>query len=296
MFKSLLFVLLVVGSFIGCNRTPDIIVNINNYYDTTDTKDTCPNPAVSKDVGSLSAKIIVGKVEKYGSLAKKSSINVNRLILQFTNNASYSKNDTTSISIPQGTADTITKVLDSLPALRTYKVVAKTLDQLDSVIHKDSTTFVILPADTTNVTLNLASLFTVYEANFLNIPDTVQSGTGEKSSVKVDSLVISLDASAVADSSVRPSAFVKGSNVKVTFDYVRVGEHTVKLEAFGTINDYTGLLYSGTKVILFGNSDATKTVTMSWVGPITGTGSIEVRIGKVGKVTANGTLPGTIIP
>lgn len=298
MFKWFLFVLLLVLtiSFVGCNRTPDINININNYHDTTDVDDTLPNIITSSEVGVLSTKIIVGKVEKYGVFAKRSSINVNRLILEFSNNAGYSKKDTTSISVPQGSTDTINKIIDSLPALRTYKVVVRTLDLLDSVIHKDSTTFVILPKDTVNVTLNLASLFTIYEANFLNIPDTVQSGTGEKSSIKVDSLVVFLDASAVADSSVKPSAFAKGSNIKVTFDYVKVGSHDVKLEAFGTINDYTGVLYRGTKTISFGNSDATEVITMNWVGPITGTGSLEVRIGKIGKITANVTLPGTIIP
>jgi hypothetical protein len=293
--KSLICLVISLLVFmIGCGQ-PDIFVTVNNYIDTTEVDkpiDTCS----TKEVGSLSAKVILGKVDVYG-LAKVAAINVNRLVLEFSNNSTYTLKDTTSISIPQGTADTITKLFPSLPALRTYKVVAKTLDTRDSVIHKDSTTFVILPSDTTYVTLNLLPLFTVYEANFLSMPDTVQSGTGEKSSIGVDSLVVYIDGSAVADSSVRPLFFTESSNVKVTFDYVRVGSHSIVLEAYGTINDYTGVLYRGSKTVLFDASvDNVETVTMSWVGPTTGTGSIEVRIGRVGKVTANGTLPGTIIP
>lgn len=292
--RKLICLVIIMLFIISCGQ-PDVFVTVNNYIDTTNIKTPIDTGSI-QCVGSLSAKVILGKVDVYG-LSKRTAINVNRLVLEFSNNAFYTLKDTTSISIPQGIADTINKVFVSLPALRTYKVVAKTLDTRDSVIHKDSTTFIILPSNTTYITLNLLPLFTVYEANFLSIPDTVQSGTGEKSSVSIDSLVVYVDGSFVADSSVKPLFFIKNSNIKVIFDYVRVGTRIITLEAFGTINNYTGVLYRGSKSVVFGASiDNIEIVTMSWVGPTTGTGSIEVRIGRVGKVTANGTLPGTIIP
>lgn len=297
----LMMILAMLALIVGCSKQPDIIININNCdSETTELEDTIPIVDPTGDeIGSVAMNIVLGKVTKIKALQKRAAINVDQLILQLTNNATPPDtiNDTTAISIPQGSADTISKIFDDIAALRTWKVVAKTNDALDSVIHWDSTTFVVYPADTTEITLDLLPLFSVYEANFLSIPDTVQSGTGEKSPVGLDSLVIYMDGNAVADSSVKPLFFVDGSNVKLSFDYVSIGTHSVKLEAYGTINDFTGLLYQGTTSLTFSAGvDDVQSVTMNWVGPTTGTGTIEVTIGRIGKVTANGTLPGTIIP
>jgi hypothetical protein len=54
-------------------------------------------------------------------------------------------------------------------------------------------------------------------------------------------------------------------------------------------------LFRGTTTINVGaGSDSTVALSLGWVGPTTGTGRLQVQLGKVGKVTVNGTLPGTM--
>jgi hypothetical protein len=42
--------------------------------------------------------------------------------------------------------------------------------------------------------------------------------------------------------------------------------------------------------------DSTLAITLDWVGPTTGSGNLDATLGKVGKITINGTLPGTVLP
>ena len=264
-------------TFCFCSRDSDVGVNVTPNF------------------GNVIMYINVDKIPI--ALHKTKSITVSKLLMKLTNNAipSDTVNDTSSINITQGNSGTVTKTITGLKALKTWKVVAWTKDLKDSVIHKDSASFIVLPSDTAKVTLNLSALFGVYEADFKSIPDTVTSSTGEKSSIKVDSLVVMIDGNVVADSA-KSTGFVKGSTIAVSFDYVRIGSHTILLKAFGTINTYSGLLFSGISTIVFLTGiDNSGSITMNWVGPTTGTSNIQVVIGRVGKIITNGTLPGTIL-
>jgi hypothetical protein len=203
--------------------------------------------------------------------------------------------DTSSVS--GNSQVTVTRVF-TLKPLRNWTLAAKTLDSRDSVVHQGSTaSFYVKPADTAVVSLNLASRFAMYQANFNSLPDSIASsasGTG-KDVLKIKRVVMKLDGAIKADSSA-PTQFSGGQSVSLFFDYVAISTHAVALEAYGDLNSYSGLLYSGTTTFsVSAGTDDTKTVTLAWVGPTTGSGRISVTLGKIGKVTVNGTLPGTLL-
>ena len=169
-----------------------------------------------------------------------------------------------------------------------------------SVIHTGSTSsFFVKPADTASVTLNLTSRFAMYEANFNSLPDSISSstsGTG-KDKLNLNPVVLKVDGVIMADSLLASGYFAGNQSVKVFFDYIAPGSHTVTLEAYGVLNTYSGVLYSGVSTFTaVAGVDDTKSLSLNWVGPTTGTGKLTVTLGKVGKVTVNGALPGTVIP
>lgn len=238
--------------------------------------------------------VLLGKV---GALAKSNTIGLSKLIITGVSAATPpdTLRDTTSVS---GNAAVTVNRTFTLKPLRNWTLSAKTLDAKDSVIHSGSTaSFYVKPADTATVSLNLASRYAMYQANFNNLPDSIASstaGTG-KDRVRIKRVVMKLDGAIKADSSVA-TQFTGGQSVSVFFDYVTIGSHAVVLEAYGALNDFSGLLYTGTTTFtVSAGTDDTKAVNLAWVGPTTGVAGISVTLGKVGKVTLNGTLPGTLL-
>jgi hypothetical protein len=168
------------------------------------------------------------------------------------------------------------------------------------VIHSGSSaSFFVKPADTADVTLNLASRFAMYEARFNSLPDSISSsvsGTG-KDKLNLNRVVLLVDGVVKADSALASGYFSPNQNVNVFWDYITPGNHTVTLEAYGALHAFTGKLYSGSaNFTVTAGADDTRSVTLNWVGPTTGTGKLTVTLGKVGKVIVNGALPGTVIP
>ena len=241
-------------------------------------------------------------------LAKANTISLAKLIVVLTSNTSDTIRDTItsgtnpSLSATATSAQTITKNY-TLKPLRTWKLVATTKDLKDSVIHKDSaTTPVLYAADTANVSLSLSSRFSMYDAKFLTLPDSISSSVSgtSKQVLNLNRLVLKVDGVTKVDSTVNPGPyFTKLATAVLSYDYVTAGSHSIQLLAYGPMYawDVNSPLYSGTQTINVGaGSDATVAMTLGWVGPTTGTGHLSAVIGKVGKVTVNGTLPGTIIP
>jgi hypothetical protein len=157
----------------------------------------------------------------------------------------------------------------------------------------------VKPADTADVTLNLTSRFSMYEARFNSLPDSISSsvsGTG-KDKLNLNRVTLLVDGVVKADSVLASGYFSGNQNVTVFWDYITPGSHTITLEAYGALHNYVGKLYSGSAAFTsVAGSDDTRSVTLNWVGPTTGTGKLTVTLGKVGKVTINGALPGTVIP
>jgi hypothetical protein len=254
-----------------------------------------------KDV-ALKIRMGVGSVT---ALGKSSVITLNKLVVVITSSTNDTIRDTiTSVTSPalnpvSTTGQTITKNY-TLKALRSWKIIATSRDSQDSVVHRDSSTIPAMYAgDTAVVNLNLTSRFSMYEAKFLTLPDSIRSSgdTTVKQILLIDRLVLKIDGVIVKDSVVTPAYFAHSTTHTLAYDYVRTGSRTVQMIAYGPMGDWPAdsALFRGTTVINAGaGTDSTIALQLSWVGPTSGTGKIEVTLGRVGKITVNGTLPGTI--
>ncbi len=251
-------------------------------------------PAAEAD-GAVKASLLLGKV---GALSKSSAIDLRKLILEAVSSATPADTVRDTATVSGNSAVTVLRTL-TLKPLRNWTVNAKTLDAKDSVVHQGSTaSFFVKPADTSAVSLNLTSRFAMYQSNFNTLPDSISSstsGTG-KDKLNLNRMVLKVDGVIRADSVLASGYFAGGANVSLYFDYITPGSHTVTLEAYGALHTYAGILYSGSSTfsVSAGNDD-TRTVTLNWVGPTTGTGKLTVTLGKVGKVIINGSVPGSVI-
>ena len=136
-------------------------------------------PAIKNDQGTA-IKMRVG-MDPVVTLAKSNTISLSKLIIVLTSNTSDTIRDTItssttpSLSATSTSAQTIAKDY-TLKPLRTWKLVATTMDTKDSVIHQDSaTTTVLYAADTAFISLSLSSHFSMYDAKFLTLPDSINS-------------------------------------------------------------------------------------------------------------------------
>jgi hypothetical protein len=244
--------------------------------------------------GNVNASVLLGKV---GALRKTSAISLTRLVLTAVSSATPQDTVNDTVAVTGNDAVTVTRSL-TLKPLRDWVISAKSLDMKDSVIHSGSTvSFYVRPADTTAVSLNLTSRFAMYQANFNALPDSISSttpGTG-KDKLNLNRVVLKVDGEIKADS-LASGYFAAGQNVSVYFDYITPGSHTVTLEAYGIMHTYSGILYSGssTFTVAAGNDD-TRSLSLGWVGPTTGTGALTVTLGKVGTVVVNGVVSGDVL-
>lgn len=250
---------------------------------------------VSEPSGVVRSSVLLGRV---GELGKTATINLQKLILTAISTATPSDTVRDTSTVSGNDAVTVVRTLVLKP-LRTWVINAKTLDAKDSVIHSGATTaFFVKPADTAAVSLNLTSRFSMYQANFNTLPDSINSssaGTG-KDKLNLNRLVLKIDGVIKGDSVLVSGYFSGGQNVSEYFDYITPGSHTITLEAYGVLHTFNGLLYTGSSTFtVAAGVDDTKSVALNWVGPTTGTGKLTVTIGKVGKVVVNGTLPGTVL-
>jgi hypothetical protein len=243
--------------------------------------------------GVVKSDVVLGKV---GVLSKVAAIDLRKVHFTLVSSAADTVRD--SATVTGNEALTVNKTW-TLKPLRTWTIHARSLDAKDSVIHQgSSTTFNVKPADTVSVNFSLASRFTMYEALFQALPDSISSstaGTG-KDKLNLSRVTLKIDGTTRADS-VKATYFAGNQNVMVTYDYITTGSHTVVLEASGKLNSFEGVLYRGTATFnVAAGADETRTVTLDWVGPTTGSGNLTVTLGRVGKVLVNGTLPGAVIP
>jgi hypothetical protein len=250
-------------------------------------------------------------LDPVNSLAKSSLIQLKKLIVVLTSNTNDTIRDTLTsgtvpaISITATTAQTVTLNFNLKP-LRTWKLIATTKDNLDTVIHIDTViTPVLNDGDTAHISMALTSRFSMYQAQ-LAIPDSISSsvvGTS-KQVVNINRLVMIIDGSVKKDSTVSPGPYyTKLANAVLNYDYVPVGTHTIQLLAYGPMfgwNVSNALYTSNSKTIsnVIAGQDSTVATpdTLFWTGPTTFTGPIIATIGKVGKVIVNGTLPNSVVP
>lgn len=265
---------------------------------------SAPPASVEREEVALKIRMGVGSVN---SLRKSTVITLDKLVITLSSSTNDTIRDTiTSSTTPSlnpvsTTGQTILKNYN-LTALRSWKIVVVSRDALDSVIHRDSSTIPALYAgDTAVVNLNLSSRYTMYEAKFLNLPDSIRSATPSqpKQVLCIDRLVLKIDGISVRDSSSVGPCFTALTTHTLAYDYVAVGNRNVEMIAYGPMNSWptdSALFRGNTNINVGAGVDSTVALSLSWVGPTTGVGSLDVQLGKVGKVTVNGTLPGTVFP
>jgi hypothetical protein len=269
--------------------------------------------ASSTPAGSPSGKAVVGLRVDVGSvnsvLAKGAVISLNKVVIVFTSSANDTVRDTLTTSTTPALSATSTaqQTLEkfyNLKISRSWKAYVTVRDAKDSVTHRDSSisTGVLLAADTAHITLNLTPKFVMYRARFLTIPDSVGSASPgtSKQKLRLNRLLFKIDGVTVRDSLSSPGYFTAGATHVLDYDYVAPGPHTILMQAFGPMGswDSTQALYSGSKSVDVSatGSDTTVTLTLNWVGPTTGGGTLSVTVGRIRTLTADGTLPGNVVP
>ncbi len=275
------FIAFTVPAFVACGQNP--------MQASADKE-----PVQQEANGIVKSTVLLGKV---GVLSKTSSINLQKLILTAVSSATPADTVRDTSTVTGNAAVTVVRSL-TLKPLRNWTITAKSMDAMDSVIHTGSTSaFYVKPADTAAVSLNLTSKFSMYQANFNTLPDSIASSTSGTGKDKLDLKKVVLKVDGVAmDDSIASAYFAGGATIPLYFDYVTVGSHTITLEAYGDMHTFSGLLYIGSAVIsASAGNDVTQSVTLAWVGPTTGTGKLTVTLGKIGKVIVNGALPGTVL-
>jgi hypothetical protein len=257
--------------------------------------DEARNKSEISTAGAVKSTLILGKV---GALQKGSTISLRKLIVTAISGAIPADTVRDTTTILGFEALTVVRTL-TLKPLREWKIQAKTLDAQDSIIHLGYTTsFFVKPADTVAVSLNLTSRFSMYQASFSSLPDSVfstQSGTG-KDKLNLNRVVLKVDGMVMDDSLSANGFFTSSQNISVYFDYIVPGAHQVTLEAYGVLNNYSGILYSGSADFnVAAGHDETRTIGLDWVGPSTGKGKLTIVLGRVGKVLMVGGIHGAIM-
>lgn len=201
-------------AFVGCFQDPMSASNPRR-------------PGADEDV-QLQLHMAVSGVDKLG---KSSAISLSKMVVVLTSNAT--PRDTVRDTIVAGTNGMVTSPVNdqnisknyALKSLRTWKVVATVLDTRGYTIHADSaTTPTLYSADTAAVSLNLTSRYAMYEAKFLNIPDSINSASGTfKQKLNLKRLVLKVDGVAVVDSTIPSGYFAAGSTPVLAYDYVLTG-------------------------------------------------------------------------
>jgi hypothetical protein len=241
-------------------------------------------------------------------LSKASTIALSKLIVTFTSNATPA--DTVRDTITAGTQgfsstatsnQTVSKTY-TLKALRTWKIVAKTIDSQDSVVHTKTDSVVnLLAGEERSKSIALAPRFVMYKAAF-NFPDSLASTTGPaKQKMNVTRLVMKVDGITVVDSS---AAFASATAYSIGYDYVPVNIGTTvellvigNLEGWARVTDTT--LYGKTDIAVTATGpgiDGSHSVTLPYVGPVTGKTDLEMVIQKVGLYQITATTDSAGVP
>ena len=236
--------------------------------------------------------------EGSSGLGKASTITLNKLILVLTSNKGDTIRDTVTGSTTPALsssvlADQTVSKYYAIKPLRTWKLIGKTLDANNFVIHFDSVTVStpILAGDTGLIPLSMNAKYVMYQANFL-LPDSIGSSDTSnhvKQKINFDRLVLQVNGVNVRDSS-KTYFPVAPNPATLNYDYVPVGSDTVKMLAYGNLGSGPSILLYKDSTVINPVHDTTATRTLVYVGPNgnSATGHASVTIGKVITVTLTG--------
>lgn len=278
--KILPLLLLALGLLVGCGSSPS----------ATDPSATGGDRDGGKASEFNSPARFTLELGRVGALAKGNAIVMRKLILVAASNAIPADTIRDTSFLDGAGGGTVKRVMKLKPKI-SWTVLAKTLDLRDSVIHSGATQpFIVKPADTADVSLSLAARYVMYQAVFGSLPYSVSASVDgtERMAVNLNRVSLKIDGVVKADSLAK-GYFTPGQDVSLNFDYVSPGRHTVTLEAYGIVNGWMGLLFSGTGTLSSNpGEDGSKPITLTWVGPNTGSGRVSVILGRVGKVVLMG--------
>jgi|GEM_PF-2980762 len=241
---------------------------------------SCSEPAST--IGSVQLSITLRNV---GELSKSSSINLQSLFIEMSKGINIIHdtiplNGNSEVLVTQNYVDM---------SEGDWTLIVESRDQLDEVIHADSTEFTVIADQTVDVSLSLVSKYSMLIANFLNIADNVS-----RCELVVGDFI-------VADTTFTPRDELD-FNLSLEYDYLTVGgPYTIRLNAYGEYEEVEYLFYTGdTTITVMAGIDQSYEVDLEWVGPfgaLRGELFIEVTIGATGSITLNGNfpLPGDVI-
>ncbi|HEX2612394.1 MAG TPA: hypothetical protein VHO02_02225 [Fibrobacteria bacterium] len=247
-------------------------------------------------------------------LGKAAAITLDSLRIQAISNAVTPDTVYVRIKAPDSgfsssaTADQNVTVRLNLKALRSWTINVLTKDVRDSVVHNGTATVSNLVAGEVRATnLTATPNFTIYNTTF-NLPDSISSPTGlTKQKLTFTRLQMYIGGTLRKDSL---NTFTPSTNYVLTYDYVRAGADSVRLQVYGNItganaidpltstawNTGSHLLYKNAVLISsLSAAPATNNVALAWQGPTTGKDSIVVTIQKVPQYNINGTTTAVVL-
>ncbi len=263
--KILLFVVMLILFLSSCRKNPT-------------------GPASVQQKGSAKINIIINKV---GMLSKKndvSDITLKNLLVTLSADGEGSVYDT--IPLPHDGGATVSSTYENLIANKTWTVFVKSSDINDSTIHAGSTSFNVLPDQTTPVTLDLTAIFSELAATLYPIKSFVNRAQ------------IIVDGKSVVDSTFS-STSISGDTLGLKYDYLTTAmSHDITFNVYGNYGGNNTLLYTGSRTLsVMPGENITYLITLNWVGPVatpTGAGTINVVLGSVGNVVVKGELSDSI--
>jgi hypothetical protein len=248
-------------------------------------------PVEGDGTGIVAPARLTVSLGKVGVLSKASAINLKRLVLTAVSGATPADTVRDTLALSGSDAVTVQRIVKLKPLL-SWTLKARTLDQKDSVIHLGETpAFSVKLGDTAEVKLTLASRFSMYQAVFSNLPNSLGSGQAgtEKMGINLNKLVLKIDGQVKKDTTLASGYFLGGQTVTLNFDYVTPGAHTVTMEAHGAMVGYSGPMFAGSGSFSTATGeDGSQPVTLNWVGPTTGAEKITLILGRIGKVVVTG--------
>lgn len=249
------------------------------------------NPAAAGNAEAQGSAQVTVNVGKVGALAKGAALaktggamDIDLAALELTLTAPGEAPVTQSIPLSGHGSNTINQTFTGLASLKTWTLAARSADHAGHTIHTGTTSFEVRPKQTTNVSLNLASMVSMLKAQFFPIRDSVT-----RCELWVDD--------SRRDSASFPKQSKLGDTVRLAYDYLATGtSHTIRLDVHGEMWGIDTLLYSeSTTVNVAAGVDVSRSMVLRWVGPNMpppGQASMTVALGATGTVTVAGNLEG----
>ncbi len=243
-------------------------------------KNTPSGPQETSSGGNTTIQIQIGKV---GALAKVAEIAEIELQTLFITLAAPDEDTILDTIAVNGNGQVlVNKVYSNLASLKTWTVSAYSIDTTGVIIHNGGTSFIVPVDSNVDVSLDLSALYSMVEANFSPVRDSVTR------------FELLIDTLSVAQQTIAKQSNIGGAQ-QLTYDYLAAGEnHHITMNVFGDMWGRDTLLYTAdTTIYVIAGLDTAYDITLNWVGPNDpnpGQATMQVTLGTIGTVILNGTL------